>query len=52
MMHVRCVLSLRNVADLLVERGVDICHETVLFWWNWFGPLSARDISPRNDVQE
>jgi len=33
-------LSLRNVEDLLFERGIDICHETVRHWWNRFGPLS------------
>jgi transposase-like protein len=26
---VRFPLSLRNVEDLLPERGIDICHETV-----------------------
>ena len=44
MMYVRFPLSLRNVEDLLAERGVDICHETVRFWWNRFGPLFAADI--------
>jgi putative transposase len=44
MMYVRYPLSLRNVEDLLFERGVDICHETVRFWWNRFGPLFAADI--------
>ena len=34
MLHVRYPLSLRNVEDLLHERGVDISHETVRFWWN------------------
>ncbi len=29
MMYVRYPLSLRNVADLLAERGIDISHETV-----------------------
>ena len=29
MMYVRYPLSLRNVEDLLLERGIDICHETV-----------------------
>ena len=33
MMYVRYPLSLRNVEDLLAERGIDI-HETVRFWWN------------------
>ena len=44
MMYVRYPLSLRNVEDLLFERGIDICHETVRFWWNRFGPLFAGDI--------
>ena len=44
MMYVRFPLSLRNVEDLLFERGIDISHETVRYWWNRFGPLFARDI--------
>ena len=44
LMYVRFPLSLRNVEDLLFERGIDICHETVRFWWNRFGPLFAADI--------
>mgnify|MGYP003115985761 CR=1 FL=1 len=44
MMYVRFPLSLRNVEDLLHERGIDICHETVRYWWNRFGPLFAREI--------
>ena len=44
MMYVRFPLSLRNVEDLLFERGIDICHETVRYWWNRFGPLFAADI--------
>ena len=39
MMYVRFPLSLRNVEDLLHERGVDVSHETVRFWWNRFGPM-------------
>jgi len=38
MMYVRFPLSLRNVEDLLFERGIDICHETVRQW----GTGSAR----------
>ncbi len=37
MMYVRRPLSLRNVEDLLHERGIDIMHKTVRFWWNRFG---------------
>ena len=44
MMYIRFPLSLRNVKDLLHERGIDICHETVRFWWNRFGPMFAAKI--------
>ena len=44
MMYVCFPLSLRNVEDLLSERGIDICHETVRHWWNRFGPLFAADV--------
>jgi transposase-like protein len=44
MMYVKYPLSLRNVEDLLFERGIDICHETVRFWWNRFGPMFAAEI--------
>ncbi|MEP0390971.1 IS6 family transposase [Erythrobacter sp.] len=44
MMYVRFPLSLRNVEDLLFERGIDICHETVRMWWNRFGPIFAAEI--------
>jgi putative transposase len=40
MMYVRFPLSLRNVEDLLHERGIDMSHETIRFWWNRFGPMS------------
>ncbi len=44
MMYVRFPLSLRNVEDLLHERGIDISHEAVRFWWNRFGPMFAAEI--------
>ncbi len=44
MMYIRFPLSLRNVEDLLHERGIDICHETVRFWWHRFGPMFAAEI--------
>jgi putative transposase len=47
MMYVRYPLSLRNVEDLLAERGIDISHETVRFWWNRFGPVFAAEIRKR-----
>ena len=42
LMYVKYPLSLRNLEDLLAERGIDICHETVRFWWNRFGPMFRR----------
>ena len=42
MMYIRYPLSLRQVEDILFERGIDICHETVRYWWNRFGPMFAR----------
>jgi putative transposase len=47
MMYVRFPLSLRNVEDLLHERGVEISHETVRFWWHRFGPIFAAEIRKR-----
>ena len=44
MMYVRYPLSLRNVEDLLHERGIDTCHETVRLWWRRFGPMFANEI--------
>ena len=43
-MYIRFPLSLRNVEDLLHERGIDISHEAVRFWWNRFGPMFAAEI--------
>jgi putative transposase len=44
MMDIRYPLSLRQVEDLLFERGIDICHETVR---NRFGPIFAAEIRKR-----
>lgn len=35
---------MRNVEDLLHERGVEISHETIRAWLNRFGPTFAADI--------
>jgi uncharacterized SAM-binding protein YcdF (DUF218 family) len=47
LMYVRYPLSLRQVEDLLYERGIDISYETVRFWWNRFGPMFAAEIRNR-----
>jgi putative transposase len=44
MMYVRFALSLRNVEDLLHERGIGVSHETVRFWWQRFGLMFAAEI--------
>jgi putative transposase len=44
-LYVRLPLSLRNVEDLLHERGIEISHETVRFWWKRFGPMFASEIT-------
>src|ERR1700744_3184331 len=50
MMYVKYPLSLRNVEDLLHERGIDICHETVRHWWNRFGPMFAAEIKKKRSA--
>ncbi len=51
MMYVRFPLSLRNVEDLLHERGIEISHESVRFWWNRVGPIFAAEIR-RNRINQ
>jgi putative transposase len=47
MMYIRYPLSLRQVEDLLHERGIDVCHETVRYWWTHFAPMFAAEIRKR-----
>ena len=51
MLYVRFPLSLRNVEDMLHERGIEISHETVRFWWNRFGPIFAAEIRKKRVQQ-
>ncbi len=44
MLYIRFPLSLRNVEDLLHERGIEVSHETVRYWWSRFGPMFASEI--------
>jgi putative transposase len=46
-MYIRFALSLRNVEDLLHERGIDVCHESIRLWVNRFGRLFAGMIRKR-----
>jgi len=47
MMYLRYPPSPRQVEELLFDRGIDIRHETVRYWWNRFGPLFAAAIRKR-----
>ena len=47
MLYVQFPLSLRNVEELRHERCIEICHETVRFWWHRFGPMFANEIRKR-----
>ena len=47
MLYIRFPFSLRNVEDLPHERGIEVSHETVRFWWNRFGPMFAAKIRRR-----
>jgi transposase-like protein len=46
-LYVRFTLSLRDVEDLLAERGITVSYETIRRWVNYFGPLIAADLRKR-----
>ena len=46
-LYVRFTLSLRDIEDLLAERGIIVSHETVRRWVNHFGPAIAADLRKR-----
>jgi len=51
-LYYRFTLSLRDVEELLAERGIDVTYETVRCWTNKFGPAIAaniRRVRPRGD---
>lgn len=48
MYYVRYPLSLRQVEDILHERGIDICHETIRYWWNKFGHRFAKEMKKKS----
>ena len=47
MLYVRFPLFLRNVEDLLHERGVYVSYNSVRYWWHKFGSQFARQIKNR-----
>ena len=46
-LYLRFTLSLRDVEELLAERGIMVSYETVRRWVNHFGPLIAADLRKR-----
>ena len=46
-LYLRFTLSLRDVEDLLAERGIMVSYETVRRWVNYFGPMIAADLRKR-----
>jgi len=46
-LYFRFTLSLRDVEDLLAERGVDVTYETIRCWSDKFGPAIAANIRKR-----
>ena len=52
MMYIRYPLSLRQVEDILFERGIDICHETVRYWWNLARRLCVTSIAGPNGAAQ
>jgi putative transposase len=46
-LYYRFTLSLRDVEELLAERGIDVTYETVRCWANKFGPAIAANIRRR-----
>jgi putative transposase len=46
-LYLRFTLSLRDVEDLLAERGISVSYETVRRWVNHFGPMIAADLRKR-----
>ena len=46
-LYLRFTLSLRDVEDLLAERGIGLSYESIRRWVNHFGPLVAADLRKR-----
>ncbi|TVR09539.1 MAG: IS6 family transposase [Salinarimonadaceae bacterium] len=46
-LYIRFPLSPRNVEVMLHVHGIKISHESVRFWWDGLGPISATEIRRR-----
>ena len=43
-LYFRFTMSLRDVEELLAERGIDVSYETIRCWVNKFGPQIAENL--------
>jgi putative transposase len=43
-LYLRFTLSLRDVEDLLAERGITVSYESIRRWINHFGPMITADL--------
>ena len=50
MYYIRYPLSLRQVEDILHERGIDVCHETSRYWWNKFGLRFSKEVKKKSNI--
>jgi len=48
-LYVRFNLSLREVEEMMLERGIDVSYETIRRWTRKFGSLIARNLRRRQD---
>ena len=46
-LYLRFTLSLRDVEDLLAERGITVSYESIRRWVIHFGPMIAADLRKR-----
>ena len=46
-LYLRFTLSLRDVEDLLAQRGIGLSYKSIRRWVNHFGPLVAADLRKR-----
>ena len=46
-LYIRFNLSLREVDEMLLERGIEVSYETIRRWTLKFGPLIARNLRLR-----
>jgi putative transposase len=47
MLYYRFCLSLRDVSEILLYRGIDVSHETIREWSNKFGPIFMQNINKK-----